>query len=401
MTLSPGSFIMAQVQAPNGRIPGGPINGATPPPPPTIALERERVKCLLLINTQLMKKALKVYNNQGILNTLEPRLRQQVIELYQNCTKRLHCNLLVLTFIYEKYHDDIATASSSSSTTSTNNKASFPVILSPPPDMPELNQLYQKLQELYPEAVQYLKMRLLQWKRAQQDMNQPQANQIPLQQHSPPPSLTGRANQQQQHHQQQIPPTSSSNNNNISSPQITSQMPSTVQRQMSGQFSQQHTPIMTNSPLYKNTPSYIPPKQSQQQLPMVLNPSFNPSNTNSTNNNNNNNNNNGSQSFKHINQQQQPMATRRSISSAQNTPISTMLPQQILQQASSMTPNNDGFGGNTDDTLGGLAMGGFLNFNPNEGMDISGGMTSSYGDSSVNTMLLMNDMMMTNGGMMD
>ena len=52
-----------------------------------------------------------------------------------------------------------------------------------PPDMPELNQLYSKLQELYPEAVQYFKIKFEE-SRKQQAFLAPQQNQPPPQQHS-------------------------------------------------------------------------------------------------------------------------------------------------------------------------------------------------------------------------
>ena len=57
------------------------------------------------------------------------------------------------------------------------------MILSAPPDMPELNQLYSKLQELYPEAVQYFKIKFEE-SRKQQAFLAPQQNQPPPQQHS-------------------------------------------------------------------------------------------------------------------------------------------------------------------------------------------------------------------------
>ena len=63
------------------------------------------------------------------------------------------------------------------------SQGKFPMILSAPPDMPELNQLYSKLQELYPEAVQYFKIKFEE-SRKQQAFPAPQQNQPPPQQHS-------------------------------------------------------------------------------------------------------------------------------------------------------------------------------------------------------------------------
>lgn len=130
-----------------------------------VLLERERVTCLLLINTQLMKKAINLYanvlTNQQALQQLPPQNKQSVIELYQNCTRRLHCNLAVLSTVHEKFHSPAGPQPQG-------NKPQFPVIMSAPPDMPELNQLYTKLQELYPDAVRFLKMKYQQLRKQAQ-----------------------------------------------------------------------------------------------------------------------------------------------------------------------------------------------------------------------------------------
>ncbi|ODV77484.1 uncharacterized protein CANTADRAFT_27285 [Suhomyces tanzawaensis NRRL Y-17324] len=135
-----------------------------------LELDRERVTCLLLINTQLMKKAINIYHNilsnQQALQQLPPQAKQSMIESYQNCTRRIHCNLTVLSYIHEKYHTDVAAQQASQ------NKTTFPIMMSPPQDMPELNQLYTKLQELYPDAFQYLKMKINQMKKQQQAQSQ-------------------------------------------------------------------------------------------------------------------------------------------------------------------------------------------------------------------------------------
>lgn len=123
-----------------------------------LQLDRERVTCLLLINTQLIKRAISMYNtiliNQQALAQLTGQDRQRFIEMYQNVTKRIHCNLQVLTYLHEKYHSDQPPAS----------KHTFPLIIAAPPEMSELNQLYNKLQDLYPEAVQMIKMKMQQMK---------------------------------------------------------------------------------------------------------------------------------------------------------------------------------------------------------------------------------------------
>lgn len=148
----------------------GEIEGKSP-----LELDRDRVTCLLLINSQLMKKAISLYtrflSKQQTLAQLSPQTKQTVMESFQNCTRRIHCNLTVLSYIHEKYHTDPSLQQVS------NNKNSFPVIMAPPQDMPELNHLYSKLQELYPEALQYLKAKLQQMRKQQQPQ---QSSQVPL-----------------------------------------------------------------------------------------------------------------------------------------------------------------------------------------------------------------------------
>lgn len=69
-----------------------------------LTIDRERVQVLLLVNTQLLKKAIALYNNVLInpqtLGRLLPQERLRVVEQYQNYTRRIHCNLQVLTYIH-------------------------------------------------------------------------------------------------------------------------------------------------------------------------------------------------------------------------------------------------------------------------------------------------------------
>ena len=102
-----------------------------------VQLERERVTCLLLINTQLMKKAINLYvnilTNQQALQLLPPQNKQSIIELYQNCTRRLHCNLAVLSTVHEKYHSTVPLLAQP-------NKPQFPVIMSAEGEIPAVAQ---------------------------------------------------------------------------------------------------------------------------------------------------------------------------------------------------------------------------------------------------------------------
>lgn len=129
-----------------------------------LELDRERVSCLLLINTQLLKKAYGIYvniiGNPQQLQQLPPHTKQSVLEQYQNLSRRVQCNISVLSYISEKYHNKGAPP--------TQNRIQFPVILSPPPEMPELNNLYRKLQDLYPDALQYLKLKIQQMRYQQE-----------------------------------------------------------------------------------------------------------------------------------------------------------------------------------------------------------------------------------------
>ncbi|ABN67322.2 predicted protein [Scheffersomyces stipitis CBS 6054] len=254
----------------------------------SLALDRERVTCLLLINTQLMKKAINIYHNilcnQQTLQQMPQQTRQSAIDSYQNCTRRLHCNLTVLNYIHEKYHADPSQVSQQQ------NKASFPIILSAPQDTPELIQLYTKLQELYPEALQYLKMKLQQMRKSQ-FQNQPNQNQQPQQsrpssfsqqqlpqrgQQMPQRQLSqqqiNNLQQQQQQQQQQNPMMASNSpmlgNVNTINPQSTSGQPDFLQQQQhyNNGFNGQNQKFGGNIPQQQGQPSAISPQQILQQM---------------------------------------------------------------------------------------------------------------------------------------
>lgn len=258
-------------------------------------LDRERVTCLLLINAQLMKKAVNIYvnvlTNQQTMQQIPPQNKQTILELYQNCTRRIHCNLSALSYLHEKYHTD------PNQQTST-NRAQFPIIMSAPQDMPELQQLYNKLQDLYPEALQFLKVKINQMRKLSQ--GQPNTQQ--------PRSASQSAQPQ------------------FNSPQIPQQM--------------QPSPAMVNNPLLSNVannsfqnmgPKDIPQNfmqqqlqpqqppqgrpQSQQQMPSNFNPQ--PANNNYANMN--------------MGQQLQP----------QQLSMQAISPQQILQQMNGTPSNNN------------------------------------------------------------
>lgn len=177
-----------------------------------VDLDRDRVTVLLLINSLLIKKAYHIYSsvlsNQQAIQQLLPQSRQEVLEQYNNLNRRLQCNLSVLTYISDVYHDKAAALQP--------NKMQFPVILSAPPEMPELRQLYKRLQDLYPDAIQFLKMKMQQMK-LQQENQARTGQQLPqtLQQAKPqhvgqgmPPLMQQIQQQmpmQQRHPQQAVP----------------------------------------------------------------------------------------------------------------------------------------------------------------------------------------------------
>lgn len=125
-----------------------------------IDIDKDRATVLLLINTHLIKKAYQMYvsflSNPPALQLLAPQGRQQVLEQYLNLNKRLQCNLSVLSYINDTYHNKAAAQQP--------NRLQFPVILLAPAELPELRQLYKRLQDLYPEALQFLKAKLQQIK---------------------------------------------------------------------------------------------------------------------------------------------------------------------------------------------------------------------------------------------
>lgn len=203
--------------------------------PLLVSIDRERVTCLLVINTQLIRKTIEIYNqvkNSQTFQQIPPATQKGLMETYQNCTRRIHCNLLVLTYIHEKYHGNPQQPVQSQ------QKATFPIIMSAPQEMPELNQFYTKLQDLYPEAVQFLKMKIQQMRQKQQLvlLQLPQQHQL-----------------QQQHQQQQF------NLGHIAKqPQISAPI-----NQMASSISQ---PVQVTQPFNLNNRTNQQQQQQQQQL---------------------------------------------------------------------------------------------------------------------------------------
>lgn len=140
-----------------------------------LSLDRDRVTVLLLINALLIKKAYSIYagvlSNQQTFHLMLPQNRQAILEQFNNVNRRLQCNLGVLLYISDLYHNKAAAQQA--------GRFQFPVILSTPPEMPELRHLYKKLQDLYPEAIQFLKLKMQHMKQ-QQDSGMLAGGQPPM-----------------------------------------------------------------------------------------------------------------------------------------------------------------------------------------------------------------------------
>ncbi|GEQ72689.1 hypothetical protein JCM33374_g6376 [Metschnikowia sp. JCM 33374] len=194
-----------------------------------IDIDKDRVTVLLLINSLLIKKAHEIYvnilSNRSTIQQMPPQSRHVILEQYNNINRRLQCNLSVLSYLENLYNGNV--------TTQQPNKIEFPVILSPPPEMPELRQLYKRLQDLYPEAIEFLKIKMHQMK----SQHESQAKTLP------------------------IPP----NNQNITN----SQIPHLQQQQMH-QASQQVNSQIKHQPSQQQDPSQI---HQRQQYPLQT---FNP-----------------------------------------------------------------------------------------------------------------------------
>lgn len=316
-----------------------------------LTIDRDRVTCLLLINTQLMKRAINIYSNilvnQAAIARLLQQDKQRVLDQYQNYTRRLHCNLQVLTFIHEKYHlEDLAQKTS---------KTPFPIIVQAPSDMPELNNLYNKLQELYPEAVQFIRMKIQQMKEQQGGgnrgspaamanqgvgmvnqgpginqrsslSNSPMVNNIPINQLASPPK------QMPQQMPQQIPQQVPQQQMSQLMPQlmpplmISQQMPQQLPQQMASQQMSQNfqQPLSLSGPL--GSPQNGPTNQfSDQMKPNSMN------NVNFIQ---------QPQMSQQPPQSQQPQATQPPLAQQSQQPAQSISPQQLYQQINPSSPGN-------------------------------------------------------------
>lgn len=134
-----------------------------------VEIDRDRVTVLLLINCLLIKKAYHIFvtilSNRQTFQQMLPQNRQSIMEQYNNINRRLQCNLGVLSYISDVYFNKVAAQQP--------NRIQFPVILLTPPEMPELRLLYKRLQDLYPDAIEFLKLKIQQMKQQGDPQAQP------------------------------------------------------------------------------------------------------------------------------------------------------------------------------------------------------------------------------------
>ncbi|CAN6649433.1 hypothetical protein TRVA0_023S02080 [Trichomonascus vanleenenianus] len=135
---------------------GPPASNTQTTPQQQLELEQKRVALLLEINTELLKHAIKAKSEA---KPNEPNI------MYLACMKRLQANLAYL-------------ASQADKSKVPPGAGAFPQILSAPGEVPELADLYRKLQMLFPEVVAFMQQQMLRRNRMQQQQQQtmPQNN---------------------------------------------------------------------------------------------------------------------------------------------------------------------------------------------------------------------------------
>jgi len=116
-------------------------------------LDKKRINTLLNINNILIQQCTILQKTPS-----QHQQQQELKESFQNYIKRIHSNLTMLATINEKYSNPI----------SIQQKQQFPQIMTPPSNLPEVFELYQLLQNLYPEGVQFYQKKLQQLRQQQQ-----------------------------------------------------------------------------------------------------------------------------------------------------------------------------------------------------------------------------------------
>ncbi|CCG21215.1 hypothetical protein CORT_0A08300 [Candida orthopsilosis Co 90-125] len=310
-----------------------------------LSLDRDRVTCLLLINTHLMKKCSNMYTNvicnQSLMQQMSNENRANITQSYANYIKRLQCNLTTLNYIYEKYHGQSQQQGS---------KSTFPVVLSAPPDMPELFPLYAKLQELYAEALQFLRMKMEEMRKQQMFQQQSGAGGVSgaMGQFQQPPLPPQQQQQQQQQQPNAVPQQSQLNIQQQGQPLRQQSLQQQIKQQQQPQpqsRQQQQPPLSASNNQFQQpfddmlladtfTNSQAPSGMNtntnvNMNMGMGMGTNMNPNTTNTTNN--------MGVDFANHN-----FSNDGGLSNGSNFQISTLSPQQILQQANEAKSNNSG-----------------------------------------------------------
>ncbi|KAG7890676.1 hypothetical protein KL936_001960 [Ogataea polymorpha] len=232
-----------------------------------LEIDKKRIDVLLKINTVLLQKCLLL--QPYILNksnSMNPDYNQRK-ETYQNYLKRIHFNLTCLASINDIH---------STPPNVPKKNYSIPQIVLPPPELPELNEPYKLLNQLYPEALPFFQRRMEAARQQPQQMPQmPQMQQMQqMQQRQPqPPAQPQPPQQHQQQFQfrnQTFPQEEQHSQMNFAwnspsdllAPRAKQQQQAPQQHQMYSQFiqqqlNQQHQTIQT--------PQTMQPQQAHQQ----------------------------------------------------------------------------------------------------------------------------------------
>ncbi|KAH3668440.1 hypothetical protein OGAPHI_002194 [Ogataea philodendri] len=298
---------------------------ASQPPQINMEIDKKRIDVLLRINTVLLHKCLLL--QPYILsksNSMNPDYNQRR-DTYQNYLKRIHFNLTCLASINDIH---------SSPPNVPKKNYSIPQIVLPPPELPELNEPYKLLNQLYPEALPFFQKRM-ETLRQQQSQRMPQ-----MQQPQPAPQQAPQQPPQQyQFRNQTFSPDEQRNQINYAWNSQSDMVPprpkpqqQQQQQQMYSQFIQQQLNQQQNTQPPQQMQQQQQPQQQQQQQQPVFNQYSPQKFTN----------------FQQPQQQQQQMPFNNmgqfensNSGSAPSVASSAMLsPEQILASANNQQSNN-------------------------------------------------------------
>ncbi|ODQ82022.1 hypothetical protein BABINDRAFT_165523 [Babjeviella inositovora NRRL Y-12698] len=143
----------------------------------SVDLDIRRVQVLLRINNILLTKWIEFQQLTPRPTPQNPPTPQQQ-DFLQHVMRRTHCNLTYLAMVNDRYQNPNYAAQSS--------QPAFPAILTPPPSIPELADLYTQLQQLFPQALMMLQKKAMLSR--QQMLKQNASLQVPTQVLAPTPA---------------------------------------------------------------------------------------------------------------------------------------------------------------------------------------------------------------------